>query len=504
MRIQREADVAVGGVAGLVGRLRVDRVRAVGQRGRIITRAESAAVDRIGDGGTALRAGDRERGVAGQVVGGGAGGAGARGVVGERPGRSRRAGIQREADGAVGGVAGLVGRLHVNRVQAVGQRGRIITRAEGATVDRIGDGGTPLRAGNRERGVAGQVVGAGAGGAGARGVVGERHGGSRRAGIQREADGAVGGVAGLVGRLHVNRVQAVGQRGRIITRAEGATVDRIGDGGTALRAGNRERGVAGQVVGAGAGGAGARGVVGERHGGSRRAGIQREAAGAVGGVARLVGRLHVNRVQAVGQRGRIITRAEGATVDRIGDGGTALRAGNRERGVAGQVVGAGAGGAGARGVVGERHGRSRRAGIQREADAAVGGVAGLVGRLHVDRLRAVGQHGRIITRAEGATVDRIGDGGTALRAGNRERGVAGQVVGGGAGGAGARGVVGERHGRSRRAGIQREADAAVGGVAGLVGRLHVDRLRAVGQHGRIITRAEGATVDRIGDGGTAL
>src|SRR4029077_15425962 len=95
--------------------------------------------------------------------GGGAGGAGARGVVGERHARSRRAGIQREADGAVGGVAGLVGRLHVNRVQAVGQRGRIITRAEGATVDRIGDGGTVLRAGNRERGVAGQVVGGGAG-----------------------------------------------------------------------------------------------------------------------------------------------------------------------------------------------------------------------------------------------------------------------------------------------------------------------------------------------------
>src|SRR5215469_11089318 len=283
--------------------------------------------------------------------------------------------IQCEAEGGVGGVAGVVGRLHINRVQAVGQRGRIITRAEGAAVDRIGGGGTALLARNRERGVTGQVVGGSAGGTGARGVVGERDGRGRCGGIQREADGGIGGVAGLVGRLHINRVQAVGQRGRIITRAEGAAVDRIGDGGTALLARNRERGVTGQVVGGSAGGTGARGVVGERHGRGRCGGIQREADGGVGGVAGLVGRLHINRVQAVGQRGRIITRAEGAAVDRIGDGGTALLARNRERGVTGQVVGGSAGGTG---VVGERHGRGRCGGIQREADGGVGGVAGLV------------------------------------------------------------------------------------------------------------------------------
>ena len=436
------------------------------------------AVDRCPAG---VRRGSAEAGPAGVVVAGGGreGERGARIGQVDRPGEARRRQV---------GVAGRVGRAHLEGVRAGGEARvalRRRARSERAAVELAVEGRAGLvgREGEaRARRVRGIVRLSRDRGVGADRVDRERAG-------QRGLD-----VAGGVGRANAHRVVAVAgevargerERPRGGSGGEPPVLRAVGEGGAVPVLVVRvaldrdldrvERGAA-RVGGRAAEVVPGRGVVEAGCGreGDRRARVGRvdrpgEAGGGRVGVAGGVGGAHLEGVRALGQAGIALRRAAGgpaAAVELALEGRAALGRAEREAwpGDVRGVVRLG----GDRGV--------RRGGVDRpgEARGSCVGVACGVGRADLEGVRAVAEPGvalRAGAGGPGATVD------PALERRRALTRAEGEVGGGGvarvAGLGGDRGV--------RRGGVDRPGVGRGGrvGVACGVGRAHLEGVRAVG------------------------
>src|SRR4029079_4811789 len=267
---------------------------------------------------------------------------------------------------------------------------RVVARAEGSAVNRVGDGGVGIGAGNRDvrvGGAQGAVVARRPVG----GVVGQLNGGLGFLGVDREGQHVAAGlVASRIGGAHLDGVRAlvraVGQRRRVVARAEGSAVNRVGDGGVGIGAGNRDVRVGGAQVAVVARRP-VGGVVGQLNGGLGFLGVDREGQHVAAGlVASRIGGAHLDSVRAlvraVGQRRRVVARAEGSAVNRVGDGGVGIGAGNRDVRVGGAQVAVVARRP-VGGVVGQLNGGLGFLGVDREGQhVAAGLVASRIGGAH--------------------------------------------------------------------------------------------------------------------------
>src|SRR2546425_504032 len=231
---------------GRIGGAHLEAVAAVGQAAvalRARAGCEGTPVELAGEGAAGLGGREAEARAA----------AGASGRRRGRDGRVRRRGIHRP--GVAGrrrvGVAGRIGRAHLEAVAAVGQAAialRAQAGCEGTRVELTGEGAAGLGGGEAE--------------ARAAGIAASRRGGRdarvRRRGIH--PPGIAGrrrvGVAGRIGRAHLEAVAAVGQAAITLgahADREGTRIELAGEGAAALSGGEAEAGAAGIAASRGRG-----------------------------------------------------------------------------------------------------------------------------------------------------------------------------------------------------------------------------------------------------------
>src|SRR6185369_763512 len=239
-------------------------------------------------------------------------------------GRYRRLGIQRETQAcSAADIAGGIGLPHLHRIAAFLRLEAV--RPATAAIDAVLHAGTRLDAGKAQRAVVGDVV------TGLAAVEGELHAGYRHLGVEREADAGVVGVAGHVGGAHGDMVCAFG--GAEAADEGVAAVGAVADRGARFNAADAQGTVAGDAVGAAVAG-----VVGQRYGRGRRAGVEREAGAGGLGVAGDIGVGDADRVPAVGQRAGVVA-AHDIAIDGDDAGGVAVGGVEGQRGVVGDRVG---------------------------------------------------------------------------------------------------------------------------------------------------------------------